>query len=205
MVALSQKIALELVPELLDDSTAEKGWTHLQQVVERGEGRIVANVIVRGLSGSKATASSGEELLYPSEFDPPQVPKDIPKEKLAEVVKSWPLVGIRPSAFETRKLGPKVETELSASDDGVWVSGSITAQDVRLLRYAKYEVGVLASGEHLTVEMPIFHSLESMLTVQLKAGQKLLFGVHNLPAGEGMELFILRISTQRTGAAKQGK
>src|ERR1700734_1693755 len=65
-------------------------------------------------------------------------------DKGADYLKQWPLVGIPPTAFETRNVGTTLELEPTASNDGQWISLNVVAQHVRLLRMAKIDVGVLA-------------------------------------------------------------
>ena len=131
------------------------------------------------------------------------MPQGFPKDKAADYLKHWPLVGITPTAFETRNVGATLELEPTASNDGQWISLNVVAQHVRLLRMAKIDVGVLASGEHLGVEQPYFSTLKDTVSLQIRTGQRVLLGIHKVPNDENsMELFFLRVRTQRSGNAK---
>jgi len=204
MVVLPQKVAWTLMPDLSDDDKIEAAWTKIQQMIEHGEATLAANLSVRAEPGVKAVAESIEELRYATEFTPPQLPQSVPKDvKPGEALKSWPHVGIVPTAFETRKVGATLELEATPSIDGKWVAISLVPQHVRLLRFTKTDAGVLASGEHLSVEQPYFSTLKSTLNMHIRAGQRILLGMHKLPNDEtSVELFLFRVRTQLTGNAK---
>ena len=75
--------------------------------------------------------------------------------------------------------------------------------NVRFLEFGKIDGGVLSSGEHLAVEQPYFSVLRDTLAMHLRAGQRVLLGVHKVPTEEDkMELFVLMIRTQPIGDAK---
>jgi len=202
MLVVPQKLALTLIPELLDDATFTQAWERLQPLLATGEVKQVAHLIVRGQAGAKLSSASVEEFRYATEFDPVKLPEDVPKEKAVEFLKHWPLVGITPLAFETRNIGPSLELQANVSEDGEWLTARVNPMHVRLLRMEKIDAGVLPSGVHLSVEQPQFYTVQSVLEMHLSAGQRILAGVHTLLGNEGLELFILRITTQRTGAAK---
>jgi hypothetical protein len=202
MLVVPSKLALTVVPELLDDATFTQAWERLQPLLATGEVKQVADLIVRGQAGAKLSSRTAEEFRYATQFDPPQLPENVPKGKEIEILKNWPVVGITPTAFEARYVGPSLEVQANVSEDGEWLTARVDSSHVRLLRMDKFDAGVLPSGGHLAVEQPQFHTVRSALEMHLHAGQRSLVGVHSLPENEGYELFILRVTTQRTGVAK---
>jgi len=202
MVVLSQKAAWPLIPDLSDDEKIEAAWTKLQQMIERGEATLAANLMVRGEPGEKLVAESFHELRYATEFQPPELPDSTHMEKSVDHLKNWPYVGITPTAFETRNVGTRLELTGTVSQDGQWISVETDPSHVRFLRFEKIDAGVLASGEHLSVEQPHFSTLRNVVALQIRAGQRILLGVHKIPTDEdNMEFFFLRVRTQRTGKA----
>lgn len=202
MVLLPQKAALPLIPDLSDDAKIEAAFATLQQMIAKGEATLAANLVVRGLGDRPLASETTEEMRYPTEFNPPELPGEIPKEKPTEFLKAWPVVGITPTAFETRKIGAMLALTASVSLDGQWIAAEVVPQHVRFLRNSKYDGGVLASGEHLSVEQPLFTTLKNTCFLRVHAGQRLLVGIHKVPGEENtMELFFLRIRTQRPVAA----
>jgi hypothetical protein len=203
MVVLPQKAAWPLLPDLDDDEKVEAAWAKMQRMIEHGEATLIANLTVRGQTGVKLVSASVEELRYAVEFTPPEVPNSVPKEKAVEVLKNWPIVGITPTAFESRDVGPSLELTATVSNDGQWVSLDVLAQHTRFLRFAKIDAGILPSGARLSVEQPHFSSLRDVFTMHVRAGQRVLLGTHKVPAEENnMELFFLRVRPEWTGKAK---
>jgi hypothetical protein len=202
MLVLPTKLALTVIPGLLDDGSFDKAWDGVKAKIQAGEIKLAADLVVTGDSGSKLQSSSGQEFRYPVEFNPPDFPSNIPENNAAEFLKHWPAVTITPTAFETRALGPSATITATVSEDGKWISAEVLLQDVRFLHSTKYDAGVLASGEHLGVEQPQFFSAKSELNLHSQGGWWQLVGSHMLPGNEEMELFVLRLKAKRTGSAK---
>lgn len=203
MVVVPQKLAWPLLPDLNDDEKIEGAWAKLQQMIEHGDATLIANLSLRGDAGKRMVAEEVQEIRYPTEFAPPYLPDAVPKEHAAEVLKNWPVVSITPTAFETRNVGTTLELETNVSADGKWLALQAVPQHVRLLHMAKIDAGILPSRQHLSVEQPYFSVLKDTLTMHLRAGQRVLVGLHKVPTEEtNMELFFLRIRTQPENRSK---
>jgi hypothetical protein len=201
MVALPLKAALPLIPDLSDDAKIDAAFARLEQMITRGEATLFATLVARGSDGMKLVSESVEELVYATEFNPPTLPPNIPEEKGLEALKAWPVVGITPTAFGKRNIGAILEVETNVTADGKWISASVVPQHVRLVRFAKFDSGTLASGEKLTMEQPHISVLKHTTSLRVRAGQRVLVGIHKIPAEENMmELFFLRIRVQKAGA-----
>ncbi|MHA3775337.1 hypothetical protein ACXR0O_27760 [Verrucomicrobiota bacterium sgz303538] len=200
MVLLSQKAALALLPELLDDDKIEAAFARLQTMIEQGEAHLEANLVATSEAGKKSVANATEEMRYPTEWDPPHLPNQLPKDKEVEVLKNWPIVGFTPTAFETRNLGPILELEpLALPSGGRTLEAAVTAQHVRFLRWTQYDAGRLPTGERLDIPQPQFHEIKNSSTLRLKSGQRVLLGAHKVGDEEGrMELFLLRVLLKKS-------
>jgi hypothetical protein len=84
-----------------------------------------------------------------------------------KLLKDWPVVGITPTAFETRNVGTTLEME-ARSFDGQLIDLKCVPQHVRFLRWAKTDAGKLPNGERLTVDVPIFHSMRDTSSLILR-------------------------------------
>jgi hypothetical protein len=193
MVTLPQKLALALLPDLQDEQKIEAAFARVQELIAKGEAQLVANLIVKSLSGEPATAESVEEIRYATEFDPPNLPQGMVDHP--EILEKWPHVGVVPTAMETRKAGAIFESTVNLEADGVFAKVDCDPSHVRLLRNIKLDAGRLPNGEHLFVEQPIFHTLRNQCSLYLRSGQRVLVGFHKLtePA-DTVELFFLRVS-----------
>ncbi len=203
MIVLPQKLALRLIPDLSDEGRIDAAWSKLQTMIGQDGVTLAANLIVRGDAGTRMITDSFEGVCYPSQFDPVNLPEEISGTSPVHALKNWPIVGATPVSFETRYVGPLLELETEISEDGQWVSANLRAQHVRFLKFAKIDIGVLASGEHVSVVQPYFSTMEETTALHLRPGQRVLLGIHKLPTGEEkMELFFLKIRTERIGGAK---
>lgn len=195
MVTLPQKAALALLPELNDEAKIEAAFAKLQGMIERGEATLVANLVAKAKDGEKGYAESVEEFRYATEFDPPQVPTAAIADK-PELLKDWPVVGVTPTAFETRNIGAILEIETTWIGDGGVLSVNVAPQHTRFLRWTRFDAGRLANGEHLSVEQPQFSSAKNTCSLLLRNGQRVVIGVHKLAdaATETIEIFLLKVS-----------
>lgn len=197
MVVMPQKAALSLIPVLSDEKKVEGEWAKVQEMIDRGEATLIANLLVQGEAGKNLVTESVEELRYATEYDPPKLPREMPKENATEFLKNWPVAAITPTAFETRNLGVTLEVKAEVSADGQWIRAQVVPNHVRLLRFSKFEAGTLPTGKELFVEQPQFSTLKDTLSLVVRSGQRVLVGVHKVPGSENtMELFILRMRTQ---------
>lgn len=198
MVIVWQADALTLVPELQEDAKIEAAWTRLEGMLRKGDATLVGDLLARGTLGERVQSETQEELRYATNFEPPKLPTEIPRENAAELLKSWPHVGITPTDFETRNIGQVLETEVKrAKPDGLlWVNAMV--QHVRFLRWARTDAGRLASGERLSVEQPIFHTMKRDGKFPLQNGRRILLSVHKVPDSEkpAFELFLLRVTIE---------
>jgi hypothetical protein len=193
MVTLSQKLALPLVSELNDETKIEAAFARLQELIGKGDAQLVANIVAKARDGEKIISENVEELRYATQFNPPQVPEKAPEN--LEVLKAWPVVGITPTAFDTRHVGAVLELEVTVAGEAKAIHIAANPMHVRFLRWSKTDAGALADGKHLFVEQPIFHLVKSMSSLTVRNGQRVLLGVHKLPEpAETMELFLLKVS-----------
>jgi hypothetical protein len=193
MVTLPQKLVLPLLADLNDEKKIEAAFSKIQELITKGDAQLVANIVARGRDDQTVFSESVEELRYATEFDPPQVPPNAPEN--VEVLKAWPVIGITPTSFDSRKVGALIELKAIVRKEGNAIDIETTPQHVRFLRWAKTDAGRLADGKSLFVEQPIFHTTKSTSTLTIRNGQRVLLGVHKLPEPAGtFEFFLLKVS-----------
>jgi hypothetical protein len=191
MVVVPQKTALVLLPDLLEQSKIEGAHGKLQQMIAAGEAELASHFIANFREGERSVSESVENFRYATEFEPPKLPDKA--SQYPDVLKDWPLVGITPTAFETRNIGTSCEIEVRVHSSGQWLRTTVHPQHVRLLRWTKIEAGKLANGEHLFVEQPIFHTMGSTSSLVLRNGRRVLLGAHKIPDADKMEFFLMRV------------
>jgi hypothetical protein len=202
MIIVPQADALAMLPELQDEARIEAAFERLRGLIGLGGADLAAELVIRGNLGVKSVAETIEEFRYGSEFEPPQLPSEVPKENAAEVLKQWPLVGITPTAFETRNVGQTLELEVTREKDRGPLLVSAVAQHVRFLRWVKIDGGRMSNGERLSVEQPIFHSMKTQSQFPVRSGERVLLGFHRVPEAKvpSFEFFLFRVVLEGEGA-----
>lgn len=143
----------------------------LQKMVKAGTAKMVETQMVTSRSGEKATVESIKEFIYPTEYEPSEVPNEVNKngDKTGDLVDEL-ATPPTPTAFETRNLGSTLEVEPTLGEDGKII-------DVRFAPELVYHVGneVWSEWSNKTskadVQMPIFYTLRVNTGVTLTAGK----------------------------------
>ncbi len=194
MVTIPGKLVPTVVPELNDDAKAAAALQKLLAMIVSGDATLTAHISARGVLGEKTVAESIQEVKYPTEFTPPELPATTPVEPSLEVLKNWPAVGISPTAFETRNVGQTLELEVTHRTEAKVLSCSYAVQHVRFEKTVKFDAGRLANGEHIFIEQPYFSVMRDQSNTIFESGQPKLIGVHRLLGPEGVyELFIMTL------------
>ena len=202
MIVVSAKQGLELVPALSDEKTKAAAMAQLLEMAAKGEATLAGTLVARGTVGEKIMGASVEEVRYPVEFDKPTVPDTFfdpqrpptNEAQALQMLKSWPFVGISPTAFNTRVTGLTMEVTLAVADRSGLLRCHFNVHDVKLKQFDKIETGRLANGERLDVQQPRFTEMKTEGTALLASGKPELLAAHRLPTEEPkVELVILTL------------
>jgi len=127
-------------------------------------------------SGEKATLFNGKELIYPTEYEPPEIPSNVG----ANEDGVFPVTPATPTAFETRFLGVTLEVEATISEDKNYVDVRVDSEVSSFDGYLNYGSPITSSSidaagnpvpivvSRNAILMPIFRSipLNTAVTVQ---------------------------------------
>lgn len=143
-------------------------------------------------SGQKATLEITRELIYPTEFDPPQIPTNIGGEILIDadtgeiipgVLPPIPVTPTTPTTFMTRKTGVILEVEPVISEDGRTVDLSITPEFTEFAGFVNYgtPIRTISDGDimELTpnlIYQPIFDNKKIVTAVKVWDGATIVLG-----------------------------
>ena len=158
-------------------SSANDGELRKQvaQLVKDGKANIVETMLCTGRSGQKSTTESIDEFIYPTEYDPPDMPdkvefKDKEESDKSKVTPRDFATGPSPSAFETRNLGSTLEIEPTIDESGKLI-------DLRFIPEIVYHVGNTTWAEwkdahgECNIQMPKFYVIRINTQVTLADGQ----------------------------------
>jgi hypothetical protein len=220
---LPEKKAFALLPELRDETKIAGAWKKLEEMVAKGEAKLVAAPGGTTTHGNKIALSEGEQVHYPSEFESPQIietreeRENGPAAPEAEEVKPAaktgagaggkgevkagaqkkdPPIAYAINTFETRLVGIQFGGEVSVSADGRRLLIDAVSSHTWLPKWDEFEVGRLSNNEKILVKQPRFSVATSSSQLGLNSGERTLLSIHRVPESKGeMELFLLRAWT----------
>jgi hypothetical protein len=158
-----------------DDALRQK----LAAMATKGEAEVVETMVCMARDRQKATAESITEFIYPTEYEPPELPSDAGSKGADEPT------GPAPSAWDTRHLGSTLEVEPTLDED----TGAVDIRFVAdVVRHVKNWVWLEWNGKHGAshVQMPVFHALRCNQSVVVMPGQPLLAATLTPKGQDGM-------------------
>jgi len=193
MVSVSTAVALQLVPALADEKTAEKAFAEVQEMLARGDATLLAWPVLWVRSGARAFSESIEEFRYPVPFNPPPDPSrsfkiaSVPQ----EVYPSWGEAV--PTSFETRNIGAVLEVQSTVIAEGGTIDLALDAQFGRPVRGRQYVLQRSPLGIQGLMERPEFAESKVTTLLRLRSGLPHLLSVFVMANPEPhLELFIVR-------------
>jgi general secretion pathway protein D len=132
---------------------------------------------VTARSGQKATIEIIREFIYPSEYEPPQIPNSVGQNQQQgfnpvtggqSSISSFPVTPATPTAFQTRNTGVTLEIEPTISDNNTTIDLRFVPEIVEFEGFINYGSPIQSGGTDLLgnpitvtitenrIEMPVF-------------------------------------------------
>ncbi len=162
------------VPELLRQYAEEDDGALLRErlgvLIENGHARIVESSYLVTTSGQRAKLESIREWIYPTEFDPPELPQDLtgPIAPGTDIITET-----NPTAYEMRPVGHSVEVDPVIQEEKGLIALNFAPEIVSFLGNNE-EFG---EDESQTVQ-PVFYSMKAQAAFVVAGGVPELFGVY---------------------------
>ncbi|NNE91433.1 MAG: hypothetical protein HKN23_07280 [Verrucomicrobiales bacterium] len=163
----------------------------VQTWVKAGKGRLIEIGVVHARSGNRAKIESVTEIIYPTEYDPPEVPaaaapvgaakggKGAAPPPAAIPAGRFPMTPPNPTAFETRNTGFTLEVDPVLGENGE-IDLNLSPELVHQLKDGEvYETAI--GDASLKVFMPTFSALKPTTQITLANGAYGLIAVGKLP------------------------
>lgn len=174
-----QHIALPhtLLTTLLSDESTSDSTLHQQllELSKTGKAEILETSMVGCGSGFKSTVESIREEIYPTEYDPPCIPTNIPEGGVIPhqvgfnpVMRSFP-------AFETRNTGVTLEIQPSHQSDAI-IDLRLVPEIIQRLRYEVWFEHQDQWGK-VDFKFPIYETWRSNSALPLKSGKFALLSI----------------------------
>ena len=151
----------------------------LAAMVTKGEAEVVETMVCIAKNCEKATVESITEFIYPTEFEPPEMPLIAGSKGVDEAT------GPIPAAWDTRNLGSTLEVEAVLYEDTGAVDMRFAAE---VVRHVKNWVWYEWNGKHgaSPAQMPVFTVLSCSQSVFVMPGQPLLAAALTPKGPDGM-------------------
>ncbi len=138
-------------------------------------------------SGQIAKIEAVREFIYPTEYDPPELPNNVGN---VDALGGFPVTPAFPTSFETELLGTVLEVDPIVSQDGTLIELNIDATFKELIGFVNYGVLILSGplenpngGTNDSVVLtdnqilqPVFETRREKTSVSVYDGQSLVIG-----------------------------
>lgn len=145
---------------------------NVQEMVGKGEAKVLETQIIVVKEGERAIAQSVHEFIYPTEYEQPQLPGGSDPEP----VMNWEF-GPVPTAFETRDLGSILEVEPRIDKVNRTISIGFTPELVWHTGNSSWHESKDSRGTTFQVQMPDFYTIRLTTSINCISGQYTLAGV----------------------------
>ena len=155
----------------------DPGKIYLELVKRTHTGKAVLEefVILTGTIGKKVKGDSIEELIYPTEFEPPELPNKVQRVPSDPKVASFLTTPAMPTSFDTKKLGTSLEVDFAKKETPEVIQIVINFERVEFLGLSIWGQG------KATTQMPEFAVQGNKKEVLLKSGQPVMIGTMSPP------------------------
>ncbi len=163
----------------------------LQTMMESGRAKPFETLMASCKAQQKATSESIREVIYPTEYEPAQLPTNVgidkqtsPTPEMIKVLSSL-VTPETPTAFETRNTGGTVELEAVLADDKKTIQLRLIPELVIDTGVKKFNARKDAQGDELCVEMPLFYAIRFNMAADLMDGAPQLLSLQTPPGPDG--------------------
>ena len=143
----------------------------LQKLLKKGEATMLESQMVVSRSGERATSESIKEYIYPTEFEPSEVPNkvNVDGEETGEKLKDL-ATRPTPTTFETRNLGNTLEVEPILGETGAIIDLTLRPE---IVWHVKNEVWAEWRDHrgNSDIKMPTMYTLRMNTSVTVKKGE----------------------------------
>ena len=143
--------------------------------------------------GQRSKIEVYREFIYPTEYDPPEIPQDIFQgagnftidpitgalTTSAGSNDNFPVTPAHPTAFEMRPVGTTFEVEPIIGDDGISVNLNLAPEIVRFEGFLNYGSPITSGTSVLTnneILMPVFNTIKESTNVTVYDGANIVIG-----------------------------
>lgn len=148
---------------------ATEFYTSVRRLTTDGKATLETVVAVPTKSGQRVASESVDEVLYATEFDPPEAGRPY----------------AFPSAYENRPTGERIELDPVVSEDGKRLDVNLSTEITRFQGFVELKAGNAPAGAGGELQ-PLFTSRKITTSVTCRPGVPFLLGTQSRPGGTGL-------------------
>ena len=187
-INLDHRTANKLVRKHATKLSAGELRKELAKLIEADKAELAQTAYIASKHQLRAKTESIDELIYPTEYDPPELPARIEKNTPAEKLEIAPA---NPTAFDVRNVGTTIEIEPVISADGKTVSLNLAPEIVTHVEDRGVGDPKTVPKPLAVIKHPLFHVMKSSSTLILAADDFTLAGVFTPPGKPGKRTLLL--------------
>lgn len=189
------ELSHEDVSKLMYKRTPKAGGSELrdkvQELVEGKKAKVVETLVCMTTSGQAATTASQREHIYPTEYEPAELPNQVEVDfagaKATPQDLSQLITPATPTAFETRNVGSNLEVEPTLRTNGRTIQLKLAHESVLHTGQAIWQQTKDSLGNDNKIQMPLFYSVNLKTMLACQDGAYMLVGLLS-PSGEDGEV-----------------
>lgn len=153
---------------------------------------LLCDSYVSVIPGQLAKLEQVREFIYPTEYDPPEIPNTFGQVTIGNVIYTgpsdpiFPATPATPTAFETRNLGKVIEVEPTVSSDNRTINVNVLMDFSEFSGFINYGTPILNSAFQVNgapsvvtpneILMPVFDAIKETTNVSVYDGQTIAIG-----------------------------
>lgn len=190
-IEVSQQDATRLLYKEKLGTNGAKLRTELQTMLDAGQAKPFETLMTSTLASQKATTESVREVIYPTEYEPPELPQEVAvdKQTLASPDTVKALSGLvtpeTPTAFETRNTGNTLEVQALLEADKKTIVLKLVPELVIDTGIKKFNARKDAMGNEIFMEMPLFYSIRCNTQAVMTSGVPQLVALQTPNGADG--------------------
>ncbi|MFT4550433.1 MAG: hypothetical protein ACI8XO_002755 [Verrucomicrobiales bacterium] len=188
-IELEHRQANQLVRRYAGNLSAAKLRAELGRRIEANSAKLLHSAYLISKFGQRAKSEAVDEIIYPTEYDPPEIPSQIENGTRAETLKVIPA---NATAFDVRNAGTTVELEPLLSTDQKFISLRLASEIVRHLGDRSAGGDPKIAPESIAViKQPAFYTMSTDTQLTIKVGDFALAAMFTPPGKTGKRILLL--------------
>jgi len=172
----------------------------LQELVKKGEAKVMETMVCTARSGEKALTEAINEFIYPTEYEPPELPNTVsipdkdtgltPDEvKLLKMLRT----PATPTSFETRNLGGTLEIEPTFDAEGKVIDLRFAPELVWHTGESVWVETKDSEGNVSKIQMPKIYCMRLTTALTCREGKYVMAAVQSPKDAEGTTDFTRKV------------